>query len=84
MPSFLPSSALHIAPVWTMNQNGEIVPEAVLDGGFLAAEGLVDDDLTIEPIRTKDNPDDIRPPANFRDCLFRIWPIFTYSMQEVR
>lgn len=27
MPSFLPSSALHIAPVWTMNQNGEIVPE---------------------------------------------------------
>ena len=57
--------------------------DAVLDGGFLAAEGLVDDDLTIEQLRSDANPEDIRPPANFRDCLFRLWPMFTYSMQEV-
>ena len=64
--------------------DGKVCDDAVLDGGFLAAEGLVDDDLTIEQLRSDANPEDIRPPANFRDCLFRLWPMFTYSMQEVR
>ena len=64
--------------------DGKVCDDAVLDGGFLAAEGLVDDDLTIEKLRSDENPKDVQPPANFRDCLFRLWPMFTYSMQEVR
>ena len=63
--------------------DGKVCDDAVLDGGFLAAEGLVDDDLTIEKLRSDENPKDVQPPANFRDCLFRLWPMFTYSMQEV-
>jgi hypothetical protein len=65
-----------------MKSDGGKCAEAVKDGGFLAAEGLVDDALTIEELRNREDRDLIEPPAGFRDGLFRLWPMFTYSMQE--
>ena len=46
-------------------------------GGFLSAEGLVESNLIIQQV------EDNLPPASFRECLFQLWPMLTYSMQEV-
>ena len=67
-----------------MKSDGGFCNEAVTEGGFLTAEGLVDDSLSLEQLYSVDKPEDILPPPGFRDCLFRLWPAFTYSMQEVR
>lgn len=46
-------------------------------GGFLSAQGIVEMNLSIQQVK------DQLPPASFRECLFQLWPMLTYSMQEV-
>ena len=67
-----------------LKSDGEFCSEAATEGGFLTAEGLVDGNISLEQLYSTDKPGEILPPAGFRDCLFRLWPPFTYSMQEVR